>query len=260
MNYGFFDYKYNIQGFSSDLFSTPHIVFIVLAFISAVLIAAFTSKTKKSTVEKFLKIASVAVAVFEITKITWESYYDITTGQGFNTGGILPLYTCSVFIYSLILAAWTKGKTKEIALSFLTTVSLISGAIGVVQCNGLNYYPFWTFGAFYSMFFHYAMLATGVFLLGSGYKKLEWKDALLSFVAVFAVSIAAIPVNYIVGSDYMLVYSAGGVPFMSSLADKMAAVGLRPLFTVIMLLTYIPLAAIVVAVYKGIVFLIKKRG
>ena len=258
MNYGFFDYKYNIENFSSDLFSTPHIVFIALAFVSAILIVAFSNKTKTATVERFLKIASIVVALFEITKISWESYYDITTGRGFNTIGLLPLYTCSVYIYAMLVSAWGKGKPREYALSFLTTVSLLAGGICVVQCNGLNYYPFWTFGAFYSLFFHYAMLATGMFLLGSGYKKLNFSDALKAFVAVLVVSAIAIPVNYIFKADYMLLYEAGGVPLLSSLAPKMASAGLRWLFTIIMLLTYIPMACVVIAVYKGVNLLVQK--
>ena len=258
MNYRFFDYKYNIPGFESDLFSTYHIIYIILGYISCVLIACFLNKVNHKKISIFLKVLSIAAVIFEISKISWESYYDITTGRGFNAGGILPLYTCSLFIYCVILAAWTKGKVKDVALSYLGTVGLIAGAIGVVYCNGLNWYPFWTFGAFYSLFFHYAMLATGVFLLANGYKKLEWIDILKSWIPIVILSIISIPVNYKLGSDYMQVYDATGVPVLHDLGIKMGEIGIRPLFTAMMMLMYLPLSGIVVCGYKGIMFIISK--
>ena len=256
MNYRFFDYKYNIEGFTSDMFSVSHIIYIILAYISCIFIAIFLNKVDHKKISKFLKVLSIVVVAFEITKISWESYYDITTGRGFNSFGILPLYTCSLFIYCTAIAAWTKGKVKDVALSYLGTVGLIAGAIGVVYCNGLNWYPFWTFGAFYSLFFHYAMLAMGVFLLATGYKKLEWIDIVKSWIPVVILSIIAIPINYILGSDYMQVYSADGVPLLHDLGITMGEAGIRPLFTILMLLLYMPLSGIVVAIYKGICYII----
>ena len=250
MNYGFFDYKYNISGFKSDLFSAPHIVYIILATIFTLVFCYFFRKTKTEKINIFIKILSIVMVVLETTKISWETYYDVTTGQGFNYFGLLPIYTCSLFIYTTLLAAWTKGRIRETALSFMTTISMLSGFIGMIYCNGLNYYPFWTFGAFYSLFFHFTMFFTGFFLLVTGYKKLGWKDVYIALIPMLALAIVAIPVNYVIHSDYMLIYEAGGVPLMSDLAKVMGAVGLRPLFTVIMLASYMILSGLVVAISK----------
>ena len=259
MNYRFFDYKYNIPNFDSDLFSGWHIAYIILAFISCIFIAIFLRKLKHKGIDIFLKVLSIGAVIFEVSKISWESYYDITTGRGFNKGGILPFYTCSLFIYCVILAAWTKGKVKEVALSYLTTVGLIAGGIGVVYCNGLNYYPFWTFGAFYSLFFHYSMLSVGVLLLATSYKKLEWKDALKAWIPIVILSVIAIPFNYMWHSDYMQVYDAGGVPVLHDLGVKMGEAGIRGLFTALMLVLYIPLACVVIAAYKGICLIVNRK-
>lgn len=259
MGYHFFDYKYNIQGFTSDLFSTPHIVYIVLVYIGAFAVSYLLRRTRHDKMTRFLRTLSVFVLLFEITKISWESYYDVTTGRGFNKIGLLPLYTCSLYIYTMLAAAWCKGGARKAALSFLTTISLLYGAVGVVYCNGLNYYPFWTFGAFYSLFFHSAMFITGVFLLMTGYKKLEWRDVLLSFIPILLISAVAIPVDYILGADYMMVYSGSGVPLYEPLAASLAARGLRPIYTAIMMLTHLPLAAAVVGVYKLMTALINKK-
>ena len=104
------------------------------------------------------------------------------------------------------------------------------------------------------------MFFTGVFLLMTGYHKLEWGDALRAMAPILLLSLVAIPVNYSIGSDYMLIYSAGGVPLYEDLASRLAEMGLRPVFTAIMLLTHIPLAGVVIAVFKLIRAAFTKRG
>lgn len=250
MNYGFFDYKYDIPDFDSDLFCTAHIVYIVLVYIGAFALSYLLRKTKHERITAMLKAQFVFMLLLEITKISWESYYDITTGRGFNYGGLLPLYTCSLVIFTLPFAAWGRGGVKRCALAFLTTIGLLYGAIGVVYCNGLNFYPFWTFGAFYSLYFHSAMFFTGVFLLMTKYYELTWPDALRALVPILLLSAIAIPVDYALKADYMLLYSAGGVPLYEELAAWLAEKGLRFVFTIIMLATHIPLAGAVILVYK----------
>ena len=102
------------------------------------------------------------------------------------------------------------------------------------------------------------MFAVGMFLLFTRYKKLEWKDMVYAWIPILLLSFIATPVNYQYGADYMQTYSAGGVPLLSTLADKLAAVELRYLFTIFMILLYIPFAAIVIGVYKLIVLIIRK--
>lgn len=256
MFYKFFDYKRNIADFNSDLFCTEHLIFIGLVYVLSFVISYLLRNTRRKSIDIFLKIFSVWMVFHEVSKITWESYYDITTGEGFNWGGLLPLYTCSLFIYTLLAAAWSRGKAKEYALSFITTVGLLYGAVGVIYCNGLNFYPFWTFGAFYSLFFHASMFAVGVFLLVSGYKKLEWRDIFRSFVPILLLAVIAVPVNYYlndllkIGADYMLLYSGSGVPVYQDLSGQLAEKGLRFVYTIIMLVTHLPLAAIIIGIYK----------
>lgn len=260
MNYKFFDYKFNIEGFSSDLFGTQHLVFIALSFILVPLVCFLLRKTSHKKIDVFLKIFAIVITLLEITKMTWESYYDITIGDGFNFMGILPLYTCSLLIYTTWFAAYGKGKVKDYALAYLTTVNLLSGGIGIVYCNGLNWYPFWTFGAFYSMFFHLSMFAVGMFLLFTGYKKLGWADMLKAWVPMLILAVIAIPVNYELSADYMQIYEGSGIPFYNTLAANLAAQKLRWVFTEIMLLTYIPLAGVAVCAAKCGYFINGKLG
>ncbi len=259
LSYYFFDYKYNIDNFTSDLFSIPHIIFIILSLILVPTICILLRKTDHNKILIFLKIFSIVMVVLELTKIFWESYWDISTGRGFNYGGILPLYTCSLFIYCLLFSAWGKGKPKDFSLTYIGTISMLSGLIGLIQCNGLNWYPFWTFGAFYSMFFHLSMFAVGTFILVTGYKKLEWKDIIFGWIPMLFLALAALPANYEYGADYMQIYEGSGIPLFSTLSDKLASVNLRWIFSLIMLAAYMILSGVVVCIYKLIQYLINKK-
>lgn len=258
VKYHFFDYKYNIHGFTSDLFSTTHIVFIALAILSVIAIGIFAHKFNKKKITWFLRILAIFVTLLEATKIIWESYYDITTGRGFNVGGILPFYSCSLLIYCLWFGAWGKGKVREVALSWLATIGLCCGLIGTIYTNGLNWYPFWTYGAWDSILFHYNLLMVGVLLLSSGYVKLRWKDILVAIVPMGILSVIASPLNYYYGADYMQLYSGEGVPLMNDLAAYLDSKHLRPLFTFIMLASYTILSGAVVSITKFIYFIKEK--
>ena len=259
IKYGFFDYKYNIEGFTSDLFSTTHIVFIVLAFLSIIAIGILCRKADHKKITYFLRGLAIFVTLLEVSKIIWESYYDITTGRGFNAGGILPFYSCSLLIYCLWFGAWGKGKARDVALTWLATIGMCCGIIGTVYTNGLNWYPFWTYGAWDSILFHYNLFMVGVLLLSSGYVKLQWKDILVALIPMLILSIIASPLNYYFGADYMQTYSADGVPLMSDLASFLDSHRLRPLFTIIMLASYTILSGSVVCIYKLINYFKKKR-
>jgi hypothetical protein len=53
--YHFFDYKGFITGFDSDLFCVEHIIYIILAYISVVLLGIFLRNVNHKKFNTFLK-------------------------------------------------------------------------------------------------------------------------------------------------------------------------------------------------------------
>ena len=258
--YRFFDYKGNIPNFSSDLFSLNHIIYIILVLLIAPIVCILLRNVSHKKLDIYFKVLSIFMIVFEITKITWESYYDIKTGQGFNYGGLLPLYTCSLFIYTLFCASWFKGKVRDYSLSFITTIGMASGIIGVIYCNGLNYYPFWTFGAFYSLIFHSTMFITGLLMLITRYKKLQTEDIFYGWIPIVILSVISIPVNYAFHSDYMQIHEGSSVPLLENLGKVMISNNLRPIFIMIMISSYLILSSVVTGIYLIIQRLINNKN
>ena len=259
MNYGFFDYKDFIKDYhGQDYFGTTHVVaMIVLTLLIITLLIVFRN-AKTESVDKFLKILSIIVPVLETVKIVWESYFDIKMGHGFNWTGLLPLYTCSLFIYTLPLAAWTKGKVKEVAVCWLGTIGVFGGLTNFYLTQILHTYPFWTFATFMSLYFHFMMVFTGLLIVVTKYKKFTFIDVIKAWIPLAIFSVLVIPVCYGLKADYMLYYYGNGAPVLPQIAEFFARYNLRFVYTLIVLFGYALIALLFISVYKLIYFIIDK--
>lgn len=262
---GFFTYKDFLQGYhGQDYMGAGQFIFLGVSILAIILISVFLRKASHQKIDVFLKVLAIAIPCLEILKIAMESYYDIKGGHGFNFSGLLPLYTCSLFIYTLPVAAFGKGKARECCLSFLTTLGIFAGLTNFVMAPILNTYPFFNFHTFVSLNFHFWMVFTGIFLMATKYYVPKWGDILKGMVPLAILSIVAIPVNYALSDyygwsvDYMLYYSGNGAPLLPDLANALANAGLRPVFTGIVFLLYVVIAALIVSIIRFIVHLSKK--
>ena len=248
---GFFDYKTKFQEtFQSEMFSLGHIIYMVISLFILILFPLILRKVKHNKIDTYLKVISILIPLSDIVKITWETYHYYPIHHSFEYTGLLPLYLCSLFMITLPFAAWCKGKLKDIALSFLTTVGIVGGLSNVFYLNILNYYPLIHFSTLLSVFYHIMMSFTGIFLLTSGYYKLNKYCSLKAFIPIALLSIIAVPVNYKLNTDYMLLGHAYGVPFYPSIADYFINMDMHYLFIIFMLITYIIIGYLVFAIYS----------
>lgn len=259
---GFFTYKYFLEGYNGqDYMGLGQFIFLGIATLVIILASVLLRKVSHKKIDTLLKVLAVLIPFLDILKITIESYFDITGGHGFNFSGLIPLYTCSIFVYTLPIAAFGRGKAREYTLSFITTLGIFAGLTNFVMAPILNTYPFFNFHTFVSLHLHFWMVFTGIFLIATGYYVPRWADIFKSMVPLTAMSVLAIPVDYALSAyygwsvDYMLYYSGNGAPFLPDLANALAAHGLRPVFTLIMFILYGVIAAIIVSIIRLICFL-----
>ncbi|MBR0232284.1 MAG: YwaF family protein [Clostridia bacterium] len=244
--YRYFDYKHNIEGYSGqDFDGAPKTWYMLFGVFSVPLFAFLLRKVSKERITLVLKWLCLFLVLWDVSKISWESWWDINTGRGFNAGGILPFDTCSLCTFILPAAMFGKGKIKESALAWVTVVGFIGGFASFVQLNALKWYPVLTFGANYSMLYHYIMVFVSVWIVFSGYLRLRPKHILYAFAVHAACSAVVITLDYVFKWDYMLYRTAGGVPLIGDLHDKLAEKGLGFLTTGVMLLIYFALIALI---------------
>ena len=252
--YGFFDYKGNIIGYEGQDYMSPiQYIMTGIGVVLIIVLLIFLRNMKKENSKKMLWIMGVVFTSLYLIKTSWESYFDITQAGGFNIW-ILPFDTCSIFMPTLLIAGLSKKDSffERISATFLSTIGFAGGVANFIFLRGLNYYPMFSFGALYSFFWHLAMVFVALFIPVTKFHKFEWKDILLSMIPLLAFAVVVIPFNYIKDLDFMLLNGAGGAPLIEDLADKLIKANLRPFATLIMLIAYLAVSALMVSIYIGI--------
>ena len=250
MNYRFFDYKYSIEGYCGQDFESwvryGYMAFCLILIPIAVFLLRKTRHERMTAVFRFL---SVGVILMETAKITWESWWDIRLGYGFNAGGILPLDTCSLFLFLLPVAGFARGKAHECASAWLATLGLAGGLSNVLFPQALKWYPVLTFGATVSLIHHALMLFVALWIVVTGYHRFRPADVGIAFLPHAVFSVPVIAADYRFRWDYMLYSRAGGVPLIETAAGKLDRIGMNWVTTLMMILIYFLLAWMLSALY-----------
>lgn len=255
----FFKYKGYLDYHGEDFFGLTHIIIMVVATIAIILINIFLRKMSHKKLEILLKITAIILPIFEVTKIVWESYFDIKFGRGFSFGGILPLYTCSLFMYILPFACFCKNKiVKDYALSFIVGVGIFAGLTNFYLTNVVHYYPVLHIASLHALFYHFMMVLIGTLVVSTGYYKVDKFTPLKALVPLAICAIVIIPVDYILKADYGLFYRADGAPLLPKLASFLASHHVRFIFTILMFVIYLLIAYVVFGVIKLITLINNK--
>ena len=247
-DYGFFDYKYNISGYSGQDFGGPAQE-IYLALSAAFLMVLLFSQrgASKDRIRKLAGYTGIFLTLLYLGKTAWETVYDVRLSGSFNTG-LLPLDTCSLVMPAALLAGFGKGKARRLAESWLVTGGVVGGVGAMVQLSAFHYYPFFSFGAFYSMLWHWLMVALGLLLAAAGvvpeedgpfHSPLGSRTVLRGYGFHLLFSLVVIPVDFLFDFDFMMYRYLGGIPLFEDLAAKFTDAGLWFLNPPLMLLLYL---------------------
>lgn len=187
------------------MFTPLHLIAAAIFLAGVIIGAIFTSKKEKLIKPLFITLWAT-MTVLEITKIIWES----TTGNSVHleVTGILPLYPCSLYMYTMPFAIWGKGKVKLSACSYLCTLGILGASVNFFYPMTVLYrYSIISFSAMHSMIYHSVMLFTAMVMLLSGYHRYtrvtEIWQLFIPCIPSLILSIPANIVNYTFNADYM---------------------------------------------------------
>ncbi len=251
-NYGFFDYKHNIQGYNGQDFG-GFAQYLYLA-ISAVLIVALViifRRVPREKVIRFIGYAGIFMTLLYIGKTAWESYYDIRQFGGFNKW-LLPFDTCSLIMPAAIITGFGRGKLQKAAESWVAIGGILSGVATMVRLTAFNYYPFLSFGAFYSMLWHFLMVLMGVLVIVTAKENLKFSMAIYGYLFQLVPMLIMIPVNYIFDLDFMFVRKLSAIPFFEGVAPKLTEAGLDFLNPPLMLILYFAAFCLIYLIAAGL--------
>ena len=174
--------------------------------LAAVIIGAILTYKKERLIKPMFTVMWATMVVMEFTKIIWES----TTGNvvRLEITGILPLYACSLYMYTMPFAIWGKGRVKLAACGYVCTLGLLGASVNFFYPMTVLYrYSIISFSAMHSMIFHAVMLFTCLVMLLSGYHRYTrvtnvWQ-LFLPCIPSLILSIPANIINYTYKADYM---------------------------------------------------------
>lgn len=205
----FFTHKDFLGGLNlpGRLFSPLHLIFS--AFLLALIIHSAFRIAKKSE-NKQRKLLLTLWALFVILEIV-KTLYEAFLGKSvrFEVGGVLPLYPCSVYLYTLPFCFSKNRRVRLAACGYLFTVGFLGAAINFVYpANVLSNYSCISFMGFHTLFFHGTMLFSMLVMLFSGYHRYNGVEKPWEFILpAMPMLIMSIPANIInfspIGSDYM---------------------------------------------------------
>jgi len=237
-NYNFFDYKYNILGYTGqDYGGIAQYIYLFGSIALIIILLLVLRKISKEKVQIIIRVTGIFMTLFYISKTTWESIYDIKLSGSFNTG-LLPFDTCSIVMLACLLAGFGKGKIKKMAECWLTTGSIVGGIATMLYLNAFKYYPFFSFGAFYSMTWHFLMVFIGLLLIVTNYVELKYENVLSGFLFHLMISLIIIPIDFIFNFDFMLYLNLGGIPVFEDIATKFTAMNMQLINPILMLILY----------------------
>ena len=161
-----------------------------------------------------------------------------------------------------LLAGFGKGKIKKMAECWLTTGSIVGGIGAMLYLNAFKYYPFFSFGAFYSIIWHFLMVFIGILLIVTDYVELKYENVLLGFLFHLLISLIIIPIDFIFDFDFMLYLNLGGIPIFEDIATNFTQMNMQIINPLMMLILYFIAFNIIYIfslIIKRILVLLKKQ-
>lgn len=187
------------------LFSAGH---LILFLVTALLIFAgliFTKGKSSKEIKKTIKVIISVVWGLEILRIGYKLY----CGDAAFLESYMPLFFCSIFLYSGLLSAFGKGKLQRAGDVVLSTGGLVGGIVFLIYpSTSLPDYPAFHFISIHSFLYHGCMVYVGFLMLITKYIELKNTDIWTYAVSVLALCMVALLVNSCFDCNLMFISKA----------------------------------------------------
>lgn len=251
------DFDYLIQNFFTHkdflppadqlpgtMFTPLHFIFAAVVLVMVIAFAILMAK-KKELIKPVFVAVWATVVILEISKIVWESVTGKTIAV--EWAGVLPLYPCSLYMYTMPFVIWGKGNVQKAACGYTCTIGLLGGCINFFYpMTVLPNYSCISFAGMHTFLYHGVMLFTCLTMLLSGYHRYtnvkSWQQMFLASIPALILSVPANIVNYTIGADYM--FFKGDSAFLPAIfggvSDGMTTVIIYLLYIFVPAMFYLP--------------------
>ena len=248
--FGFGGYQRTPEGYMS----WQHLLFVTFLILTAVFLAVFLGRKYRHRPlrerNKVLVVAAIAIDAFELFKIVLLCFREHNPMHWLTN---LPLFLCSIQLIALPLAAFSKGRIKEAPLDFVSIFGVLGMVLGTYGA-GQNYsaYPVLGFDNVVSGITHSISGFASLYILIAGMGSLKKSNIPITIAILLAFCAAAYIANVLIPYNYMFLMRGDGTPYDIFYNAVGGSPVLYPLCVIGLFLLYI-------AVFYGVVFLIRRR-
>ena len=190
--------EYNACG----MFSIGHLILLSVTIVGIVTALHYTLYKGKKEIKNIIKNCTIFLWGLEIIKIV----FNLWSGNANNPNTYIPLYFCSLILYTGLMSAFGKGTIKKVGDIFLATGGIIAGAsFMLVPLTSLTNYPMWHFISIQSFVLHGTMVYLGVLINLTDYIEYNKSDIKYYFSLIIFLGIIAYIVNLILGTNFMFI-------------------------------------------------------
>jgi hypothetical integral membrane protein (TIGR02206 family) len=166
---------------------------------------------KINNINSFLLIIGIICIILEVAKVVW----GISVHRYSMAVQYIPLWFCSLFVPTSVLASITKGKVRHMALSFMFYGGIVGGiAYLLFPTTSLYKFPLFHFISFHSMIYHSLMIYTGLVIAIKHIIAPNIKDFIPYMIFTTIVCIIAYVVNVNYGTNFMFLNSTSNNPIL----------------------------------------------
>lgn len=195
--------------------SWQHLTFVsALVLLMAVLAVFFGLKNVDKDDNKKNKVliaAAIAIDALEIFKIVILS---IRANDPMRWVYVLPLFLCSIQLITIPLAAFTKGRLKEVCLDFVVIFGLLGAVLGTYFAgNNYSVYPVISLDNVVSGLTHTISGFASLYIMISGMTRMNKRDIPLTSGILGMFCIFAYIANKFTDCNYMFLSRGDGTPY-----------------------------------------------
>lgn len=238
-------------------FKPEHFIFIAISIIIGVLLGFFLRKKSPKTIR--ITLISLWATVVAIDLLKWIIvWYCVAKGiEGpFDSTILLPLHSCSMFMYVFPVAFFVKQETlKRAANNFLISVNMIMGFITLfVGFSGKGCSVFSFFGM-HTLIYHALIFIVPLVMLMTGVYKPKIKDIYYGLGLFLILAIIVWTYDAITKNDYMYIYDGHTFGVFKFIYENVHHL----VWTLISVSAYLITGIVTHFLVIGIIFLIEKR-
>ena len=249
--FGYGGYTREPEGY----FSPEHLIFVTCFMAVMVAMAVilgrkfrYASADKKNFV---LVVSAILIDSFELFKIVW---FCIRGKDPMAWIIELPLFLCSIQLFTIPLAAFSKGRIKEASLDFVFIFGILGAVLGTYLAgNNYSCYPVLSFENTVSAITHSISGFCSLYIVISGMASMKKKNTFLTFAILLPVCITAYIANVLIPYNYMFLMAGDGTPYDILYNLLGGNKVLYPISVVTLFLLYI-------VAFRAVYELIRKKG